>query len=968
MTRAWIAVCVAVAALGCDAPPPIVERDGAVGAPLGTPCTDGRACASGVCVGDRGEMGVCSVPCMSRVDCPAGSNWSCVVPAEPVGTRVCGCIADADDEVCGDGADNDCDGRTDDCRTCDGRVIVGDDDEHCGECFVACAADQTCRDGRCGCEDPGQVSCGDRCVDLDADEQHCGACGRVCSPGEECASGACSCPAATPDVCDGACVSLDADPEHCGACGRSCPDALTCRDGACVCPFAGQEPCGDTCVSTSSDPRHCGACGNACPAAQVCIAGTCACPDPALDDLCSSGCTDLASDPRNCGACGVGCDAPTTCQGGTCACSTDPTVVPCGGVCVATQSDTAHCGGCGIACGTNERCIRGTCACPSGIVCGGACIPPGDPAHCGGCGVVCGPGSICTGTSCECTTWGRTHCGPEGCFDLQNDPQHCGTCDNACAPSEICTGGACRCPTGRTSCGGACLDLGTDPDHCGACGNACRDGEVCSGGSCRCAVWTERWCDSTGGCTDVRENDLHCGACDAACPVGSTCDSGGCRCATAGLTPCATGCTDLQSDEASCGACGNVCGPTLECRAGACTCAASMPGTVQRVTTSASETWRVSAAAGVTHVGVVYRDTRLSTRGEVYFRRLNLDGTVSGDELVLASDYATVPDIAWNGSEWGVAWVDGGGTGRTVRLARIAADGTLIATVSLPALHPEGSVLGGATQGLQLVWAPTRGYVMARLTRGSTADYDLVLQVVGTDGSAPSPPVVVARAEGARLDLAVAPDGRFGLTWLGRDPSGIAALVDAARFQVVEADGSLVASRVTVATAGHNGGLIRPEWALRIAHDGVTWVLAMGRSAPVTPTSGTYEHEITLRRGPTLAATRSLGRATGSPDAPPTRQPSLAIRDGEVVVSWQQREPSPGIGYRMRTQRHRVPALANVPLEPAEPAAEVMSDPTMFGDTWESVPTPDGVVHAWGDTRWGQTEIHALAVALPACR
>ena len=67
--------------------------------------------------------------------------------------------------------------------------------DHCGSCDTACAGEDPCRAGVCGC-DPGLSGCAERCVDLQSDAAHCGTCATECSVGGICAAGACGCPRA----------------------------------------------------------------------------------------------------------------------------------------------------------------------------------------------------------------------------------------------------------------------------------------------------------------------------------------------------------------------------------------------------------------------------------------------------------------------------------------------------------------------------------------------------------------------------------------------------------------------------------------------------------------------------------------------------------------------------------------------------------------------------------------------------
>lgn len=41
------------------------------------------------------------------------------------------------------------------------------------------------------CSEPGQIQCGNRCIDPLTDAAHCGDCGHACAPGDVCVEGEC---------------------------------------------------------------------------------------------------------------------------------------------------------------------------------------------------------------------------------------------------------------------------------------------------------------------------------------------------------------------------------------------------------------------------------------------------------------------------------------------------------------------------------------------------------------------------------------------------------------------------------------------------------------------------------------------------------------------------------------------------------------------------------------------------------
>src|SRR5690606_3426517 len=105
--------------------------------------------------------------------------------------KVCACVPDSTEEVCGDGIDNECNGLVDDCQICNGKPVPKDDPANCGACGKYCRSDQICSLGQCSCPPVTPFECTGACVDLDVDDQNCGNCGVACAPGQSCQSGVC---------------------------------------------------------------------------------------------------------------------------------------------------------------------------------------------------------------------------------------------------------------------------------------------------------------------------------------------------------------------------------------------------------------------------------------------------------------------------------------------------------------------------------------------------------------------------------------------------------------------------------------------------------------------------------------------------------------------------------------------------------------------------------------------------------
>jgi MYXO-CTERM domain-containing protein len=383
--------------------------------------------------------GPCDVP-GARGACAHGT-LSCVE-----GVVTCGGVPVPMAERC-DGVDNDCDGHTD--EEVDG---VGDpcDTGLEGVCAVGIAG---CRDGAPTCDQQVQAGAeqcdgADNDCDGQTDEGDLG--GAACATGRpgRCAEGVTACrdgtlscvpnaePAAetcdqTDEDCDG---TIDEDLRNaCGFCGRPsrevcnghdddcngqvddgdiCPAGQVCAAGHCVAPCHGNEcsTAGQVCfqggcltpcdVLVCPDGGHCenGACVDPC-AAVRCGAGTVCHAGQCVDDTCyETGCPDgqrcaggrCEADP----CAGVACQPGELCRDGHC---------------------VASCGA--VSCPLDQRCVDGQCVADPcfGVSCreGRLCFPDGnggsvcEPDACAG--VDCGPGRRCY----------RGQCGDDPCLTIK---------------------------------------------------------------------------------------------------------------------------------------------------------------------------------------------------------------------------------------------------------------------------------------------------------------------------------------------------------------------------------------------------------------------------------------------------------------------------------------------------------------------------------------------------------------------
>lgn len=452
---------------------------------------DGGDAMQCVKVDKVGLMAVCSC---SQEAIDAGLETVCAnsgdgAGASCTGTRKCAatglteCNAKTPKVEGCDGADNDCDGQTDEDSCGDGNPCT----------------DDSC-DGTLGCINaPNTAAC-------DAD-------GSVCTVGDTCAAGKCAagktrdCDDGNPctkDTCDKAtgCKYTDTS-DPCDADGDACTVDDGCKAG--ICTAGGLKDCDDkkACTLDVCDTKT-GKCVNTLVAQLSCDDG----------NPCTH--TDLCDDKGACAGKKVSCDDGNPCTLGSC----DKT----NGCVAQAVTDGASCED-GDACTDTGTCVAGTCSGVKLKVCTSSktCMASRCDGKTGKCvekqakeGANCDDGKACT-TLDACSVSGTcagalnscddgNFCTKDSCDESKGGCQYVAL-TGACDDDNVCTlGESCKTVGGKTTCVAASTKVCDDKNVCtldscdpktgcattakpdgGSCddGDACTTKDVCSGGACK---------------------------------------------------------------------------------------------------------------------------------------------------------------------------------------------------------------------------------------------------------------------------------------------------------------------------------------------------------------------------------------------------------------------------------------------------------------------------------------------------
>ena len=515
-------------------------------------------------------------------------------------------------EICGDGVDQDCDGRDLGAADCDldgdtFSAAHGDCDDHdrkrnpamperCDGVDNNCNGviddgfeiGKACANGVGACRAEGKTACSASFVTVVCDAQPGKPGPEICDMIDN------DCNGRVDDVMNAGAGTL----ANCGACGVTCAAAPgttpLCANGGCV------AACNPGFVDLDRDPRNGCECALSNKGIETC---------DGIDNDCNGQIDDHITQSNYTAAfvtLGIGICSPGAkiCKGGMWV-EDRPAREPAPEICDGLDNDCNgiiddgidfvtdgfNCGACGVTCGPAGRCLNGKCS--GGIAAdGGVPLPP--PPSGSGTRVVYCPRAD----------------GTTMCVDLQSDPGNCGACGKTCPAGTFCTMAACL-PKEQLPAGGLpptpvamqCpppggnFDGGTMPPP-GPCVPECPATMICSYGRCiqpgAAPVCPPELitCPGRGGeqfCTKILYDPSNCGTCGLVCAANTYCNMGKCELrpeppppsdagaascpaalATCSPKPGITICTDLFKDRNNCGGCNLVCPPDLFCDMGKC--------------------------------------------------------------------------------------------------------------------------------------------------------------------------------------------------------------------------------------------------------------------------------------------------------------------------------------------------------------------------------------------------------------
>jgi uncharacterized repeat protein (TIGR01451 family) len=346
------------------------------------------------------------------------------------------------------------------------------------------------------------------------------------------------------------------------------------------------------------------------------------------------------------------------------------------------------------------------------------------------------------------------------------------------------------------------------------------------------------------------------------------------------------------------------------------------------------------------HYGVVWVDRSYSPT-RLYFRRFTPNGTAAAPSVqvaVGASHDGNPADLVWNGSEYGLAWIDGRDGDRAVYFQRLDAAGAALsspARLSDPRVPDTFNVFAGYPV---LRWLGDRWVVATTGSLTGWVTNEVVLSFAAASGARLGSDVVVsASVDGIASEAPALAWGGASLLAVWHDATGGSLEIHA---QATDAIGHAGPNPRRVLTSGHvPGGFAAYSPSVVATGDGYVTAWQDTRRG-----AGWYDVYLRrLDRAGAAVGDEVLVSGEAAANAYLSSAPPLAF-SGEVVgVAWYD-----GLTSTMKL------SLLDRDLERV--AADVVLSTTPFWNAalaW----TGGAFLAAWVDTRDGNREIYVAAVA-----
>jgi len=347
-----------------------------------------------------------------------------------------------------------------------------------------------------------------------------------------------------------------------------------------------------------------------------------------------------------------------------------------------------------------------------------------------------------------------------------------------------------------------------------------------------------------------------------------------------------------------------------------------------------------------THYGVVWVDRGYSPT-RLYFRRLATDGTPTGPSVQVAVGSAhdgTSVDLVWNGSEYGLAWIDGRDGDAAVYFQRLDAAGAALSTPARLSDPPVPDTFNVFAAFPLLRWLGDRWVVATTGQRTGWDRNEVVLSFADASGARLGSDVVVSASVDGIISEAPA------LGWDGasllvawHDASGGSLEIHS---QATDKAGAAGAKERRVLTSGHAPGgtaIVSPS----VAATGDGYVAAWQDTR-----RGTGWYDVYLRRldeAGSAVGNEVLVSGSAAANAYLGSAPPIAFSGESVGIVW-----FDGLTSTMKL------SLFDRDLERV--GADIVLSTTPF---WNAALAWTGEVFlaAWVDNRDGNREIYVAAVA-----